>query len=267
MGTLLQAASHGQWFHHLTASIYAPPNLGLWLDQAPSALQFFGIPLIATGFCAWRARRDAGALLAFAALVTSVAWALFTISKPGAARNYWMEPAIGALVVFSHVPVPAVPPRWRAPAAVLAVVQALWMAVASVRSSMESTVEAPAQRAVVERARTKVGARPGEVVLGDQAGVEWMLNHRLVETPIYMTVLGRAHLYPVDLWIEDVSRPEVVGLVATDDIVERPLEEEDVVNDSFLPELRAVFKRRFVLVEKRAGIYVYGLPERATAGR
>jgi hypothetical protein len=258
---LLGLASGGQWLHHLTASIYAPPNLALWLDQAPSALQFFGVPLTVAGYCAWRGRREPGAWYAIAALVSSVAWALFTISKPGAARNYWMEPGIAAIVVFSCVPVPEVPARRRLPAATLAVVQAFWMAVGSVRSSIEAIVQAPAERAVVDRARSTVGARPGEVVLGDNAGVEWMLNHRLVQTPIYMTVLGRAHRYPVDLWVQDASRPEVVGLVSTDDLLERPIEQEDV-NDSFLPELRRVFMRRFVLVERRAGIFVYGLRER-----
>jgi hypothetical protein len=145
----------------------------------------------------------------------------------------------------------------------VAVVQAFWMGVGSIRSSVESIRQAAPERVVVERARAVVHAKPGEVVLGDQAGVEWMLNHRLVQTPIYMTVLGRAHRYPVDLWAEDASRPQVVGLVSTDDLLERPIDQEDV-NDSFLRELRLVFRRRFVLVERTAGIYVYGLPERQT---
>jgi hypothetical protein len=261
LAVALGVASGGQWLHHLTASIYAPPNLALWLDQGPSALQFFGVPLAFAGYCGWRGRREPGAWYALAALATSVAWALFTISKPGAARNYWMEPGIAAIVVFSCVSVPELRPSLRLPAAVLAVVQAFWMGVGSVRSSIESIVQAPAERAVVDRARSTVRARPGEVVLGDNAGVEWMLNHRLVQTPIYMTVLGRAHRYPVDLWVEDASRPEVVGLVSTDDLLERPIEQEDI-NDTFLPELRRVFLRRFVLVERRDGIYVYGLRER-----
>jgi hypothetical protein len=257
----LHAASGGRWVHHLLAYAYAPPDLGLWLDQAPSALQFVGLPLAFAGGCAWRGRRAPGAGHALAALVTSVAWALFTVSKPGAARNYWMEPALGALVVFAYVPVPPVAPAFRPAVAVIAVVQAFWMGVASVRSSIESMARSPAERAVVERARATVGARPGEIVLGDQAGVEWMLNHRLVQTPIYMTVLGRAGRYPVDLWIEDVSRPEVVGLVSTDDLLERPIEQEDV-NDTFMPALRLALRRRLVLLEKRDGIYVYGLPGR-----
>jgi hypothetical protein len=259
---VLQWASGGRWLSHLVAGNQAPLNLGLWLSQSVSALQFFGVPLVFAGYCALQSRRSPGGLRALASVVSSATWTLLTIAKPGAARNYWMEPAIAGVVVFSHLPLPPFGPRGRVPMAVVALVQALWTGVGSIRSSIEAIVRSPAERAVVENARVAVGAHPGEVILGDQPGIEMMLNGRLVQTPVYMAVLGRAGKYPVDLWIEDISRPEVVGLVSGDDLLERPLDAEDVTTDTFLPSVRVALKRRFVLVEKAAGIYVYGLRER-----
>jgi hypothetical protein len=77
-----------------------------------------------------------------------------------------------------------------------------------------------------------------------------------------MTALGWEHRYPVDLWIQDVERAEVVGLVTFDDLLERPLSEVNVSEDLFLPALRIALTRRFVLVERAAGLYVYALRER-----
>jgi hypothetical protein len=259
---VLQVESGGRWLTHLVAGNQAPLDLALWIDQSASALQFFGIPLAFSGYCAWRGRRGPGGARALSSVVSSGAWTLFTIAKPGAARNYWMEPAVACLVVFSQVPLPALSPRWRLPAAALALVQALWTGVGSMRSSIEAIVRSPRERAVVNGARAAVGARPNEIVLGDQPGVEWMLNGRLVQTPVYMAVLGRLGKYPVDLWIEDLTRPEVVGLVSSDDLLERPIEEENVTTDTFLPRVRTVLNGRFVLVDHRAGMYVYALRAR-----
>ena len=255
----LQRASGGLWLTHLVAGNKAPLDASLWIEQSTSALQFFGVPLAFAGYCAWRARARAGGARALASLASSAAWTLFAIAKPGAARNYWMKPAIAALVVFAHDPLPALATRWRLPAAVAALVQALWTDVGSVRSSIEAIVRSPRERAVVAGARARVGARADEIVLGDQPGLEWMLNGRLVQTPVYMAVLGRLGRYPVDLWIQDLTRPEVVGLVASDDLLERPLEKENTATDTFLPRVRAVLNQRFVLVERAEGLYVYAL--------
>jgi hypothetical protein len=259
----LQWASDGRWLAHLVASNQAPLDLSLWLEQSVSALQFFGVPLAFAGYCAFRARRQPEGARSLASVVSSGAWTLFTIAKPGAARNYWMEPAIACLVVFSSVPVPRPSAAWRLPLAVVAVVQALWTGVGSIRSSIEAIVRSPEERAVVERARATAGAKTGEIVLGDQPGLEWMLNGRLVQTPVYMTVLGRAGKYPVDLWMDDLSRPEVVGLVSGDDLLERPIDQVNVATDTFLPAVRDLLNRRFVLVEHAGGLYVYALRERA----
>ncbi|MCL2449750.1 MAG: hypothetical protein FWD17_12455, partial [Polyangiaceae bacterium] len=110
---VLQWASRGQWLTHLVASNQAPLHFGLWLTQSVSALQFFGVPLLFAAYCALQHRRLPGGGRALASVVSSAAWTLFTIAKPGAARNYWMEPAIACVVVFSHLPLPPLGVRSR----------------------------------------------------------------------------------------------------------------------------------------------------------
>lgn len=267
LGLLLQFLSGGQWLTHVLRGNYGQLRLTFWCEQAESGLQFFGLPLAFAMGCAWRARRHPGVPRTLFALVSSTAWTLFTIAKAGAARNYWMEPSIAAVVVFSQAPLYPMTAAARAWTAAVAVAQSLWTGVASIRSSFEEMASAPAQRAVLDRARSAVGARPGEIVLGEDPGVEWALNRRLVQTPVYMTALGRVGRYPVDLWIQDVSRPEVVGIVMLDDLLEQPISRQDVSRDLFLPELRIVLGRRFVLREATAGMYLYALRPRDSRPR
>jgi hypothetical protein len=258
----LARASDGQWWVHVMRANYGAMRFSFWIEQLTSGLQFFGLPLAFTAYCAWRARRQGGVPRTIFALVSSAVWAMVTIAKAGGTRNYWMEPCVAAVLVFSVAPVPPWPRGARALAAVLAIVQALWTGVASIRSSLESIALAPARRSVVVGARAAVRAQPDEIVLGEDPGLEWMLDGRSVQTPIYMTALGWEHRYPVDLWIQDVERAEVVGLVTFDDLLERPLSEVNVSEDLFLPALRIALTRRFVLVERAAGLYVYALRER-----
>lgn len=263
LALVLHLLSGGQWLTHVLRANYGQLRLSFWLGQAVSGLQFFGVPLGFAMWCAWRARRYPGVLRALLALVSSTAWTLFTIAKAGAARNYWMEPSVAAVVVFSQAPLLLpVAAGTRFLGAVLAVVQSVWTGVASIRSSIESIALVPAQRAILDRARFAIGARAGEIVLGEDPGLEWFLNGRLVQTPIYMTALGRAGRYPVDLWLEDVNRPEVVGIVMLDDLLERPTADQDVSRDLLLPRLRVALNRRFSLVEQAAGVYLYGLRNR-----
>jgi hypothetical protein len=77
-----------------------------------------------------------------------------------------------------------------------------------------------------------------------------------------MTALGRVGRYPVDLWIEDVTRPQVVGIVMLDDSLERPIAEQDISRDLFLPELRIALERHFALREATSGVFLYSLRRR-----
>jgi hypothetical protein len=269
LAAALQRASHGQWLAHLTRGNYGGMQVAFWLGRLAARGPFFGLPLAFAGLCAWRARAAPGAMRALWALVSSTGWTVFTLAKAGSASNYWMEPCLAGLVVFSHVPLPDLSPAVTAALSILAPVQALWTGVASVRSSTESIRTAAPQRAMLESARARLGAAPSEIVLGAEAGLEYLLNRRLVQQPVYLTSLSRAGRYPIDLWLRDLTRPEVVGLVMNDDLLERPLSEENVAEDLFAPPVRAFLREHYALVANGAGLYLYARddPPRARRGR
>ena len=137
--------------------------------------------------------------------------------------------------------------------ALCALVQALWIDVASVRSSLEAIVgDVPAEEHIVRNARAACGARDGDVILADDVGVEFELNGRITAQPFQMTHLVRAGSYPASLWIADVERPQVVGVVVRDDLLERPPSADSVEYDRFPPALRRVLKARFKLKDRSA---------------
>jgi hypothetical protein len=261
----LDRASHGQWLEHLTRSNYGGMVLDFWLGQLASRLPFFGLPLAFAAFCAYRARAMPGAKRALWALASAVGWTLFTLAKAGSASNYWMEPCVAAVVIFAHVPLPRLsPPVWAALAA-LAPVQALWTGLASIRSSMESVAVAAPQRAMLEGARARLRASPTDIVLGAEAGIEFLLNGRVVQQPVYMTSLSRVGRYPIDVWMHDLERREVVGLLMNDDLLERPPSTENVSEDLFAPALRSFLRERYVLVQSGAGLYLYARRNRPSS--
>jgi hypothetical protein len=175
-----------------------------------------------------------------------------------------MEPCIAALVIFSHVPLPDLSPAAAAALSLLAPVQALWTGVASIRSSAESIQTAAPQRAMLESARARLGASPAQIVLGAEAGLEYLLNRRLVQQPVYLTALSRVGRYPLDVWQRDLTRPEVVGLLMNDDLLERPLSEENVSDDLFAPPVRSFVREHYALVATGAGLYLYARTDLAT---
>jgi hypothetical protein len=131
----LDRASHGQWLAHLTRGNFGRMQLAFWLGRLADRGPFFGLPFAFAGLCAWRARAVPGAMRALWALASTVGWTAFTLAKAGSASNYWMEPCIASLVIFSHVPLPDLSPALTTALSVLAPVQALWTGTASVRSS------------------------------------------------------------------------------------------------------------------------------------
>ena len=72
-----------------------------------------------------------------------------------------------------------------------------------------------------------------------------------------MTHLVRAGLYPASVWISDVERPEVVGVVLRNDLLERPLGTVSVEYDRFGPELRRVLAARFRLADESGSWRTY----------
>jgi hypothetical protein len=177
----------------------------------------------------------------------------------GSASNYWMEPCLVALAVFARAPLPSLHGLARAVVVAGAVGQTLWVAVAGVRSSFEGLVRAPREAAALAHARATCGAAAGDVVLADEAGLEMMLDGRVVQVPFVTTQLVRAGRYPVGQWQADVRRPAVRCLVMQSDLLERSVEDVDPAHDLFAPPLRATLRERFVLRSQGDGLWVYGV--------
>jgi hypothetical protein len=258
MATVLHMASAGAWLEHLVRATGQPMSLALWVQQVPPRLQFLGAPLAFAAWAGWRSRADPAMRIALGALAVSLAWTLVSLAKIGSATNYWMEPAIAALVIVSRAPL-ALPARpWaRAALAAGALLQALWTGVATVRSSFEAIQEAKVHAELLRNARALCNAGADEIVMADEPGLELMLDGRITTTPFQMTHLARRGKYPLGPWARDVTRPEVRCLLMEDDLIDRPPNEVNVEHDRFGPELRAVLRARFTEVTEQGGWRLY----------
>ena len=255
---VLQHISDGVWIQHLVRSTGQPLSLLVWKEQALWRLQFLGAPLALALFAGWRSRSDVHVAIGLSSLVASIAWALVSLAKMGAASNYWMEPALAAVAVVSRASIPARPsPRGAWTFAAAALLQAMWTGVGSTRSSIEAIGMARRHRDLVDGARRACGAAPGDIVLADEPGLELMLNGRLVATPFQMTHLVRQGRFPIGPWLADIRRPEVRCLLVEDDTLQRSPEREDVVHDRFPAAVLNELRKRFVLVDESAGWRLY----------
>jgi hypothetical protein len=218
---------------------------------------FFAAPLALVMVLGFRARRDAGALIALSALVVSTAWCLLCLAKIGSASNYFLEPCVAAVIVLARADLPPLSPRARASLAAAALVQLAWNGVATVKSAAGHIASAYAQRSAVAALRETCGSTLDDVVLADEPGLERMIDGRIVATPFQSTHLARRGRFPVDRWLADIARPEVTCLVMQDDLLERPPSDVRVEHDRFGPELRRALTAEFVLVTERAGLWIY----------
>jgi hypothetical protein len=255
VAAVLDRASGGAVWHHVVAATWQPPSLTLWLDQMRTRAPFFAGPIAFALFTGARGRAEPGVRIATLALATSAAWTLLSLSKVGSATCYWMEPCLGAAVLYAHAPLPALSSRWRGALAVALPLQALYTGVASVRSSVEAILESPAKARLLGELRAALA--PGQLLLSDDAGVELALDGRLVDTPFQTTALVRAGRFPERAWISDVNQEAVVGVVATSDLLERPLGDVDPVNDRYDVALRRALRARFSLARREAGFFIY----------
>lgn len=251
----LHVMSGGAFWAHLARSTLQPPSLAQWVEQMSSRPQFFALPVgfaLAAGVAG---SGEPGVRMAAAALATSLGLTLLSLAKIGSATCYWMEPCLGALVVLAHAPVPPLSPRWRSALAVAVPLQALWAGVASVRSSIESIEDSPGKARALEDLSN--GLPRGALLLSDDAGIELTLDGRLIDTPFQTTALVRAGKFPEALWVADVERNEIVGVVTSTDILDRPLSQVDVAHDRYDVELRRALRERFVRVSREAGFSMY----------
>lgn len=251
----LERISHGAWVTHLLASTVQPFSLSILLDRLDNRLQFFTALICFAAWCGFRSRDLPEARLGLAALATSTTWTLVLLSKTGSASNYWMEPCVAAAVLIARTG----PPRLGPLATMLAVVQALWVGVATVRSSVEGIHDAYARAALLARARMVCGIGPNDVVLADEPGLELQLNNRVISTPYQFSYLARSGAFPITIWRQDVERPEIRCLVMRIDLLERPPSTSDTEVDAFPLAVREVLVRRFVLADQDAGWRIYRL--------
>jgi hypothetical protein len=143
--------------------------------------------------------------------------------------------------------------------ATVATVQALWVGIATVRSSLDDIENTPKQSAILAKARQICGIGQQDVVLADEPGFEFSLNNRVIATPYQFTHLVRSGMFPVEIWQNDLIRPDVRCLVVHTDILERPLSAVDIQTDLFPPRIREVLSQRFVLAAQDGGMHVYKL--------
>jgi hypothetical protein len=249
----LHLASRGAWIEHLARSTQTSMSARLWIDQMGSRLPFFALPLGLAAWCAGRAR----AHVVLGALAASSAWTLWSLAKIGSASNYWMEPCVVGLAAIARLPLPSPGPVGRAAGGVVMIAQALWTGVAAVRSSLESIDAAPRARAAILASRARCGAGPSAIIIAEEAGIEEMVDGRVVQQPVELVHLTRLGKYPEDLWEADVRRREVRCLVMLSDLLERPASRVDVEHDLFGPPMRAALRSRFELVGQEAGVRWY----------
>jgi len=251
LGGLLHGLSGGQFVHHLAASTMQDTSLQLWLSQMSSRLPFFLAPVALSLVVAARNLRDKSIFVAFSALAVSLCWALVSLSKIGSASNYWMEPCLGALAVCSRVGDFRLSSRSSTVAAVLLGLQAPYVGVASIRSSLEGIAVATAQRAAVERVRALCNIFEGAVILADEPGLELELGGRVVDTAFQFAHTKNAEL--TRAWERSFESPRVGCVVS-----QQELKTVDVpIHDRFPARVRAAIRRRFELIDTIAGLYIY----------
>jgi hypothetical protein len=250
LALVLHVASRGAWIEHLVRSLGQPLSLDFWWRQMwPRAL--FAAPIAFVSWLAWSGRRERGGGIALGAFAASLAWTIASLAKFGSASNYWMEPAVGAVVVAAFVPVPDLGRRARALLAPVAVASAVWSCVATLGSVAEAFDVLPKRAALVDEARARCSAGPSHVVLSDTPGVEYAANGRIVSPAFQMAFLAASGKFPVALWVHDVERPEAACLVVEGTIARGA--------GAFVAEVRAALVKRSVLVRQAAGWSFYEL--------
>lgn len=235
-------ASGGALFTHVVRSNAQPLTLAAWLDHVPSRLPWFAPLLAWAGFVGWRDRARPGARIGLAALAGASAWTLFALAKTGSSSNYWMEPAIAAVVLIARTPASI---AWRLEHAVVALVTVIWAGVASVSAAIEHGARMRADAAFVASVRARLGLERDDVVAADEAGIELALDGRIL-TPTYQMVhLVRAGRYPTGPWIEDLGSPRTRAFV------------EHTGQLRLAPALQRALEERYVVAFEEAGFRVW----------
>jgi hypothetical protein len=238
--------SSGELFRHVVRSNAQPFTMDAWMAQVPARLPFFA-PLFAwAGWVGWRERERAGMAIVLGAFAGGLVWTLVALAKTGSSSNYWMEPAMAAVVVISgakktriHVfgtkPVPAS----------VAAISAVWTGVASIRGAFEHGEAFRKDAAFVAAIREAHGVPKDSLIASDDAGIELRLNGRILTTTYQWVYLVAKGAVPAELWLSDISSPNVALYIERTGHLQQA------------PRLEQGLSNAFVLVESSRGFRVY----------
>ncbi len=184
--------------------------------------------------------------IALGAFVAAVVWTLVALGKTGSSSNYWMEPAIGAVVVLACASDARVRVFGTHPIhASVALVSAAWTGLASVRGSVEHIREFRDDAAFIASLRERYGVPNDALILSDDAGIELRLNGRIVTTTyqwVHLVARGRV---PAALWVSDLASPNVALYI------------EHTGHLAVAPPLESALVAAFVPVEASHGFRVW----------
>jgi hypothetical protein len=250
VGLALHLGSHGAWWRHMMGALAQPLTFDAWRSHVGTRAMFLA-PAAATTWLAWRGREEAGVRAALFAWVASLAWALCSLAKIGSASNYWMEPAVAAVVIAANAPAPALLPGRRALAWLAAAGACVWLALATLGGVQEAFEREPPRAAFLASARAACGARPGEVVVADTPGSEMAVDGRIIAPGIQMLYLVLEGRLPASAWVADLRRPQIACAI-----------EQEGRGFHALPEVAAAFDARFVEIARVEGWRLYALRDR-----
>jgi len=256
LAILLQVVSSGEWLHHLVVSIDQPRTFSHLAGQLMGVAPSFLVPLAAALYWGARNRRHPAVRIAFPALLASVGWTLFSLSKLGTSENHWLEPSLAAVILVARAPAPHPRPSRRSTLIMVAAIQAVVTAAIGIRASVDGVRLAPRRASFVARARRSCGTGAGDLVIAPDVGIEYAMNGRILTTPFEITYLARRGAYPLSLWMADVVDPHVRGLVMENDVLDRSSRAAPSY-DRLDPPLRELLARTFVLAEEEAGLRIY----------
>jgi hypothetical protein len=254
----LQIATAGAWLPHLVRSICQPLSLLHVFRQLRAVAPLLITPLAGVVWWGARFRDHPDTAISFPALLTSVAWTLFSLSKVGTADNHWLEPSLAALILLARTPRPAVSPIVRRWLSLAVAVQASVLAGVSGHASFEGATIAPLRLSLISRARQVCGAEAGDIVLAPDVGIEFMVNGRILTTPFEMTYLARAGAFPQSLWMADLESEHIRGVIMENDLLEHPLPAA-MSYDRLDAQFLELFTHRFRLAEESGGLRLYRL--------
>ena len=230
VGGALVLESRGALLANVAAANGQPLVPEQWIANLPR-LVFFAPPC---GIVAWAARqtRSPRGQLACAGICGSFLLTFLALGKIGSASNYWLEPAVATVAAIAHFGSGIVWEKtW--PAA-LALVQVFYVEIAASRSALERIVADNREARLVRFAREACRPSESRVVMSDNAGVEYMLNARIVTTAFQLVHAANRGRVKNTIWADHLSDPRVVCFIAETDIVASTPGANDVLSREFV---------------------------------